>query len=125
MQRASRRTGAVLLEVLVALVILATVGGAAVTLASESARAIVRAREAEAEMRRANAFLESVALWPREDLDRRLGSRRQGQWRLRIDRPAPTLFIVALTDSVERRELLRTALFRALPDASESSIAIR
>jgi type II secretory pathway pseudopilin PulG len=108
--------GAALLEVLAALVILASAGGGAVMLAIETARAVERARAGEAALRQASAFLDAVALWPRADLDRRLGDRRQGPWRLRIDRPAPTLYVVVLTDSTGARDLLRTALFR--PDTA-------
>src|SRR4051812_27068530 len=81
--------GAVLLEVLVALAILVTAGAAAVAMASESAAALARAREADREMRRASAFFDAVALWPRADLDRHLGDRTQGVWRMRVDRPWP------------------------------------
>jgi type II secretory pathway pseudopilin PulG len=108
-----RRAGVVLLEVLVALMILGIAGGAAITLAVDAGNSLRRAQGAEVEMRAASAFLDRVSLWGREDLDRRLGERVQGQWRLRVDRPAPTLYVVELRDSAARRVLLSTALFRA------------
>ncbi len=117
------RAGAALLEVLVALALLVTAGTALIALAAQSAAAVKRARDADAEMRRANAFFEVVSLWPREDLDRRLGDRAQGPWRLRIDRPAPTLYVAILSDSASHRELLHTALFR--PDAAAAPNAPR
>ena len=83
------RAGAVLLEVIIALAILAT-AGATIT-----------------------------ALWPRADLDRHLGERTQGHWRMRVDRPTPTLYVVTLTDGASNVELLRTALFR--PEPSHAS----
>ncbi|HEU0012458.1 MAG TPA: hypothetical protein VFQ45_02180 [Longimicrobium sp.] len=107
-----------LLEAMVAIAILATAGTAAVTLASEGAESVRRAREADREMREANAFLHAVSLWTRDDLDRRLGSRAQGPWRLEVQRPARTLYEVTLTDSAGRRTLLRTALFR--PDSARA-----
>ena len=107
--------GAALLEVIVAVAILATAGTAAVAMASESARAVERARAADLRAREASAFLDAVALWPREDLDRRLGERPQGPWRLRIGRPDPELYTVALVDTASGADLLRTALFR--PDS--------
>src|SRR4051812_27860933 len=85
------RTGVVLLEAIVATTILAIAGAAVVALASDSARAVDRARAADAATRRASALLDAVALWPREDLDRHLGAREEGAWRLIVHRPAPTL----------------------------------
>ena len=113
-QRLGRRAraGAVLLEVIVALTILAVAGVAAVAATGESVRAAGRLRETERELREASAFLEAVALWPREDLDRRLGDRAQGRWRLRIDRPSPTVYEVRLADSTGAFVLLETALYR-------------
>lgn len=106
------KPGAVLLEAIVALTILMIAGVTAVIMATESAHSVALIRESEAELRSASAFLEAAALWTREDLDRRLGEREQGRWRLRIDRPAPTLYTLTLTDSLGRAELLRTTVFR-------------
>jgi type II secretory pathway pseudopilin PulG len=103
----------VLLEAIVALTILAVAGAAVVALATDSARAVERAAAADAATGKASALLDAVALWPREDLDRHLGAREQGPWRMIIDRPTPTLYTVVLTDSSEGRVLLRTALYRA------------
>lgn len=111
-RRARRRSGAALLEALVALTILAVAGAAIVAFATDASRAVVLAREADAELRRANALLEAAALWPREDLDRHLGDRAQGPFRMEIQRPFPSLYTVLLTDSTRRRQLLRTAIYR-------------
>lgn len=113
--RVRSRTGAVLLEAIIALMILSVAGTAAVTLVGQSADAVRRAREADAEARRASAFLHAVSLWTREDLDRRLGERPQGDWKLQIQRPAPTLYEVVLVDSAATYEILRTALYRPEP----------
>jgi type II secretory pathway pseudopilin PulG len=114
------RRGAALLEALVALVILASAGAAVTALAVESGRAVQRAHAAEAELRRADAFFTVVALWPREDLDRHLGDREQGPWRLRVERLRPTIYTISLADSVGARPLLRTALYR--PEAPRDSL---
>ena len=113
--RSGRRDGAALLEVMVALTILATAGLAAISLTREAIHAVEHAREVDRELAKAGAFLEAVALWPREDLDRRLGERVQGTWRLRIDRPHPTIYEAVLSDSARSREILRTALYRPQP----------
>lgn len=108
--------GAVLLEVIVALTILVIAGTAAVVSASQSARAVEHARAAEAEIRDASAFFDAVALWPRADLDRRLGERPQGPWRMTVQRPSPTLYIVILSDTSTGAEVLRTSLYRPQPN---------
>lgn len=110
--RRARRRGAALLEVLVALVIITTAGASVAALASETARAVSHARDAESEMERAEAFFEEVTLWPRDDLDRHLGNREQGPWRLDVEHVAPTLYSLMLTDSSGTRPLLRTVVFR-------------
>jgi type II secretory pathway pseudopilin PulG len=117
MRRTNRasRSGVVLLEALVALVILATAGAAAVTMAAQSAHDIQRIAEAERNLRAASAFLDVVSLWSRDDLDRHLGSRMQGVWMMRVDRSAPTLYVTSLTDTATKVELLRTSLYRPEP----------
>jgi len=109
------RKGAILLEALVALVIMASAGAAVAALAVESGQAVHRTRSTEAELRRADAFFALVALWPREDLDRHFGEHQQGPWRLRVERPSLTIYAITLTDSLGARALLRTVLFRPEP----------
>jgi type II secretory pathway pseudopilin PulG len=109
----------VLLEALVALVILATAGAAAVTMAVEAAHDVQRIAEAERNLRAASAFLDVVSLWSRDDLDRHLGSRMQSVWLMRVDRPEATLYVTSLTDTATKTELLRTSLYRPeLPNAT-------
>jgi type II secretory pathway pseudopilin PulG len=108
--------GAVLIEAVVALTVLATVGSAAAWMASESLRAVERAWAREADTRAAARLLAAVSLWPRADLDRHLGASAQGPWRLRIDRPRPTLYVVSLADSAGGDPLLETSLFREETD---------
>ena len=110
-----KRRGAVLLEALVALVIMASAGATVAALAVENGEAVQRARSTEAEARRADAFFALVALWPRDDLDRHLGEHQQGPWRLRVERPSLTIYAITLTDSLGMRALLRTVLYRSEP----------
>ena len=114
MRSASRRAprGAVLLEVIVALSILTTAGAALVAMTVDSMRAVSRARESDLQIRAANAFFNAVALWPREDLDRHLGDRRQGKWMMRVDRPRDDLYEITLADSTRRHVLLKTSVYR-------------
>ena len=106
------RRGVVLLEVMVALAMLPLGAVSVVTLASESLRAVARAEAADEETARASAFLDAVALWPRADLDRHLGNRSEGAWRLDIQRPLPTWYTVTLLDSLGTVPLLATSLYR-------------
>ncbi|HSY82695.1 MAG TPA: type II secretion system protein [Gemmatimonadaceae bacterium] len=115
MRRRTPRRGVVLLEAIVALTILTIAALASVAMVRQAVDSVRRAREAERDIRKASTFMEAIALWPRADLDRHLGNRAEGPWRLQIDRPVPTLYLVALTDSSSRRELVRTALFRPEP----------
>lgn len=84
----------------------------AVVLVRQSTHTVQYARTADERTRAASAFLDVVSLWPREDLDRRLGQRRQGPWMLYIDRPEPTLYRIVLFDSTGHQQILETALFR-------------
>lgn len=111
------RRGAALIEAIIALTILTTAALSLVALSAQGSRTIAQARAAETEMRRASAFMDVVTLWTRADLDRRLGTREQGPWKLRIDRPTPALYELTLLDSTETRELLRTSVYR--PEAAQ------
>ena len=114
-RRASR--GVALLEALIALLVLGTAGAVVSALVIESGSAVERARHAEAELRRANGFFALVTLWPRADLDRHLGERGQGPWRLRVERVSPSLYALTLSDSTGVRALLHTVVYRPPPHA--------
>ena len=120
-RRGSARPGVVLLETLVALAILGVAGASLAALAVGATDAVRRAHRLDDDVRRASAFLDVVALWPREDLDRRLGTRPQGEWLLDVRHVAPALYTVAIADSGDARPLLRTALYRAEPYAAQVS----
>jgi type II secretory pathway pseudopilin PulG len=119
-RRGNVRGGVVLLEVLVALAILGASGAALATLAVGTSDAVLRARQRDDDVRRASAFLEAVALWPREDLDRHLGARPQGEWTLEVRHPVANLYLVGLSDSGSAQPLLATSLFRPIPRPAES-----
>lgn len=111
-RKASRRRGMVLLEAIVALTIFAISATTMVSLAASSLGAVSRAERLDAETRRASALLDAVSLWPRADLDRHLGDRPEGPWDLRIDRPTPTLYVIALRDTASDALLLTTSIYR-------------
>ena len=107
----------VLVDVLIALMILGTTATVALRFTVDASSAIRLVHERERELARASAFLDVVALWTRDDLDRRLGERGQGSWRLRIERPVRRLYLIELRDGATREVLLRSALFRAADEA--------
>lgn len=100
------------MEVLIALAILGTVGASLAALAVGADDSVKRSVQADDEMRRASAFLDAVSLWSRADLDRHLGTRRQGPWSMEVQHPAASLYTVVITDSNGSYELLHTALYR-------------
>src|SRR6266699_2387326 len=94
--------------------LLGTVGSAAAWSATEALRAVQRMHARESDQRLAARFITAVSLWPREDLDRHLGDRPQGPWRLRIDRPLRTVY----TGLGERADQIRAAGARVDRDAN-------
>ncbi len=107
------RRGVVLFESMVALALIAIAAVALLDLAGASSRATRQAAEAEQRLERASQFITAVSLWPREDLDRRLGVHRQGDWLLDIQRVPQGIYDVALLDTASRAPVLTTTLFRA------------
>lgn len=114
--RAERRraavSGAILLEALVALATFAIVATAVTGAVAESLRAVSSVHRLEAGYEAAHRLLTAVSLWPRADLDRRMGSTRQGPWALRIDRLEAVTYFVSVTDTIDGAVRLETALFR-------------
>ena len=106
--------GAVLLEVIAAMTLFAIAGVALLELAVQSDLAVSHVVMNRAELAQANVFLESVALWTRDDLDRHLGRHSEGQFALVVDRISSTLYHVLLTTSHRGDEapLLETTLYR-------------
>lgn len=107
------RRGAALLEAIVALAILATVGAAAAGMASDSLRTVEHLRQTESDVHRAVQFITAVAMWPREDLDRHLGRTVQGPWNLVVDRRSATFYQITLISRATGRVTLQTAVVRA------------
>jgi hypothetical protein len=110
-----------LLEAVVALAVLALAGSAVVGLEIEAGSAVRHAANREAEVTAASRFLEFVALWPREDLERHFGTHRQGSWLLGVERPSPDLYTLTLSDGATGETLLRTAVYRPAGSADDSS----
>lgn len=114
-----KRRGVVLLEALIALALIGTVALSTLALSASDTDAVKRLLVRSDEISEASRFLELVALWTRDDLDRRLGTRPQGPYRLRILRPMRTVYTLELLDSKTERLMLATAVYR--PEALNDS----
>jgi len=92
--------GATLIEVLVALVILAVVGMSLLCLANEALRLSSSAREKEYSLVDQERLLTAYALLTRHELDQRLGERRIGPYLVTVQRPEPTLYRISVGELV-------------------------
>src|SRR5947207_19511 len=88
--------GVALLEVLVALIVLATAGIALVELVGHGMRAERQARLREATLATEERLLAALTLLNRHELDQRIGRRKIGEFIIDVQRPEPTLYRVAL-----------------------------
>jgi prepilin-type N-terminal cleavage/methylation domain-containing protein len=104
--------GMALLEVIVAITILAVAALSTVAWVSQAAATVAHADEAAAEVDSASDYLDRIALWTRADLDRHLGARRQGDWTVTVERPTSQLYMVTMRDSTDARTILGTTLYR-------------
>jgi prepilin-type N-terminal cleavage/methylation domain-containing protein len=105
--------GMVLLEVLVALVILATAGIALMELVGAGLRAERDARTREATLATEERLLTAFTLLNRGELDQRLGPREVGEFVIDIQRPEPTLYRIAIAQQASRQvEDLVTVVYR-------------
>jgi type II secretory pathway pseudopilin PulG len=101
-----------LLEVIVAMTILVIAALSTVAWVSQAADAVARTSAAAAEVDQASDYLDRIALWTREDLDRHLGPRREGVWTVTVERGTPTLYAVTIRDGSDARAILHTTLYR-------------
>jgi hypothetical protein len=103
----------VLLEVIVALTIFMIAGLSTAVWVRQTMLTVDHTHATVAEVTAASDYLDRIALWPREDLDRHLGVRHEGPWLVQIERPTPTIYAVAIAESGSALPLLHTWLYRA------------
>jgi len=114
--RARTRRGSALIEVLVALVLLAVSGVAMVTLLGQTGRSMQSTRNTELETRAASRVLDRFAAMDRAALLASRGRRDAGGFRADVVEESPDLFQVAVAASDTSAVLLGTILYR--PDSS-------
>lgn len=110
------RSGAALIETVIALVILAGAGVGLVMLLGQTVHTVHQFRMREAEFRNAGQAMDGMVAWSRTELDARMGAKRFRLWELRVGDAGPGLYDVALADTLTGAELLRTTLYR--PEAA-------
>jgi hypothetical protein len=105
--------GVVLLEVLVAVVILATAGIGMVELVGFGMRAEREARLRETTLATEERVLSALTLLTRTELDQRIGRRRIGEFIVDVQRPERTLYRIALLQAQSPQvEDLVTVVYR-------------
>lgn len=112
--------GVALLEVLVALVILATAGVALVGLMGAGLRWERDARERELTLAYEERLLAALALLKQEDLDRRIGRHHVGEFVVDVQRPEQTLYRIAIAQaqSAQVEDLVTVVYRRQIQDGS-------
>ena len=105
--------GVVLLEVMVALAILASSGAALIALLGQALRDELGLRERERSLRVAERVLTAAVLLTRIDLDRRIGRHQVGEIILEVQRPQSTLYRIAVSETrAPEIETLVTVVYR-------------
>ena len=116
MRRGER--GMTLLEVLVALALLAAGGSALLATVGAALREERQARAEERAVDAASRVLAAHSLLTGTDLDRRLGERQVGELLVRVERPEPGLYRVAVAEVASPElALLATVFYRPEPSA--------
>ena len=113
--RAEPRRGSALIEVLVALVLLAVGGVALVTLLGQTGRTMRTTRDTERRTDEASAVLRHFEAMDRAALVASIGRRDVAGLGAQIAEPTPDLFDVTVAESDTSPALLRTILYR--PDS--------
>jgi type II secretory pathway pseudopilin PulG len=110
------RRGIALLEALVALAILSIGGLSMLEVVGAAERDRVRVEADERSVVAADRVMTAMSLLTREDLDRRLGSHPVGEFAVTVARPEPTLYRIAIADTlVPGVELMATVVYRPAP----------
>lgn len=117
-RKVNRLRGAILLECLVALTMVALFGLPALSLSRAMISALTDAAHEERLASRADRTLAVVALLKRKELDQRLGRHQLGGFTVNVQRPEVGLYRIALADTTAPDvELLVTVVYRPAESA--------
>jgi Tfp pilus assembly protein PilV len=112
MRAERRRAGSALIEVIVAIVLLATAGTGLVTLLGQTSRTMRTTLESERLTHRASEELNRFALLDRAGLLARAGRFRSRGWTIDVEPDGNGLFDLTIAESDTTRLLLTTTLYR-------------
>jgi type II secretory pathway component PulJ len=105
--------GVALLEVIIALSLLAGAGTAFLAALGEALRSEEQLRRRERELLAADRVLTAMSLLTRQDLDRRLGRYPVGELSVAVQRPEPTLYRISVAEQrAPEIETLVTVVYR-------------
>lgn len=113
------RSGSALIEVLVALVVLATAGTGLVVFLGQTAHTLRHMRDQERLTRLASTQLDRIVLWDRTAFVARIGRSSFDGWTVDVRLATPELFDVAIAASDTGAVLLRTTAYR--PDTIDAA----
>jgi Tfp pilus assembly protein PilV len=103
--------GIALLEVLLALSLLAIAGIASITFAGQAAHSLRRVRTSEQATFAAASAMERVAIRSAVDLDATTGRRRDGAYDITIARLLPELYDISISDTLTGATLLHSSVY--------------
>jgi hypothetical protein len=107
-----RRSGVVVIDVILGLTLLLIAGIAWITLMGQTFHSVQLVRDRERELRRAGGLLDAIAgSWGSTDFDARLGTIRIRGFELTTRALAPRLYQVTVADPTNRVPLLRTVFY--------------
>jgi len=115
------RRGSALVEVLVAIVLLATAGTGLITLLGQTSHAMRATLESERLTRRASQELDRLVLLDRLALMSRAGRSRSRGWTIEMQPIGRGLFAVQIAESETTAALLRTMLYRPNLDSADAA----
>jgi type II secretory pathway pseudopilin PulG len=119
MSRGNPRRGVALLEVMVGLTLLAIAGVGLLVVLAQATDSVHEIDRRDAEARAASALLDGVSLWTRDQLDARIGSTRLADWTLHVAPLTPTIYRMALADTMTGALVLETSMYR--PDSANAT----
>ncbi|MDB4878324.1 MAG: hypothetical protein JWM41_4770 [Gemmatimonadetes bacterium] len=116
MRAETARSGAAIIEALVAMVMLAVAGTALIALLGQTRHSMRTLRDSEKLTREASAQLDRLVLFDRAELAAREGRYTLAGWSMSVTQVAPALFDVFVARTDTGAALLGTTLYR--PDSA-------
>ena len=107
-----RRSGMIMLEVMLAVAILGMAAVGLVTMLTQTLHTVRLGRAAEQRTESASRLLDRVTLWNDGELSAHLGISRVGNWNLETVAPRPTIYMLSVLDTIGGMPVLRTTVYR-------------